>query len=360
MPLISRIHVLILIISISYSAIGEENQLGNTVLKSQFDSLRYENIQLKNNIRVIRSNLSSQDSVLRILSYETKKIKFEKGLYEKAIEIDDKIFNGLSTYFTLISILLSVIVIAIPVVNYFLVLKPNKESQKKLESLEHKVIKKIEDNFETYFEVLKKKRNKLMISKLEDRSKLTEVSNHFLIEDSETLEEDDISKVIKFLEVNNDIEVFDKLILNSVVIDSKFLIAEKFYKSIFEKNDKENYEYAIKYLVKNNFETHINYITQLIKASEDGHNLLIDFFEYISKNYSSEDKSSDKVEKGIKFINLLLNNDDILDGIKNKPIPKGILFEEHRIDINVIYDNPYLRKTKYYKIYLEKIDDLSD
>ncbi len=109
-----------------------------------------------------------------------EKVKQENKIYKTAIETDNNIFGGLSTYFTLISILLSIIVIAIPVINYFLVLKPNSESKEKIESLEKTVLEKIEKNFETYFEDLKKNKKRKILSFLDDRSKSSQVTNFFL------------------------------------------------------------------------------------------------------------------------------------------------------------------------------------
>lgn len=350
----------ILLILVSIQVIGQKSQqIKVSEEKLLFDSLTLLNRELEKNIHLIQNEKRVQDSLLNLVILETQKNKKEIDIYQAALVTDDIIFGGLSTYFTLISILLSILVVAIPLINYFLVLKPNRELKKNLESLEGKVLNKIEDNFETYFKELKKKRNQKMINLLDDRSRLGEVTEYFFIGDTENLDKEGIKKVIAFLEENDDIENRDKDILNSLVINSRFLVAEKYYKSVFEKEKKKNYKYAIEYLIENNFESHIDYLTMVIKADDNGHDLLLDFYFFISDKYIGDFweniKSPEKKEKGIKYAKLLLDNDLLLSCIRGMPIPKGDI-SGGRINSNRILDNPFLRETKYYDIYLKDID----
>ncbi len=351
------ITILLLLLSINVIGKNEEFKVDKFI---KIDSLKQNNIQFQSEIEKINNHIRVKDSLVYQFSQDLEKVKRENEIYKTTIETDNNIFGGLSTYFTLISILLSIIVIAIPVINYFLVLKPNRESKEKIESLEKTVLAKIEKNFETYFEDLKKNKKRKILSFLDDRSKLSQVTNYFFMGDNEELEESEVKLIIGFLKKNKDIEDVDKMILNNVVINTGYLSAEKYYKSIFEKDLKEDYKFAIDYIVNNDFNTHIPYISKLIKADKDGHNLLIDFYDRIVEDYIGNlfdnKKAPEKREKGIEYISLLLNNDSILDGIKDKPIPKTIL-DSHRINANRINnENPEIRDTKYYSKYLKDID----
>ena len=170
-----------------------------------------------------------------------------------------------------------------------------------------------------------------------------------------------MKKVVHFLENNPDIESADKLILNSLIIESEFLLAEKYYKSIFEKGDEANYEFAIEFLVKNQFESHLDYLVTLITANGKGHALLIKFYEYIENRYLggwNEKKAPEKVEIGERYVKLLFDNEQMMNAIEGDEVPKTFGFNDHPININRINMNPFLRETKYYSIYLKDKDKL--
>lgn len=347
---------LILLIITSISLFGQTNNVKkvnstNPVTKT-INVLQIQNKELQIKLETI-------DSTLQRVIENQNYVQKENDLFKSTINANTNIFNGISTFFTIISILLTLIVIAIPLVNYFLVLKPNEKVVKKVENLEAEVLKTMEGNFESYFEKLRRQKTTKILSLLGDTLKLSEVTNYFLLNDSDNLEEADILKIIEFLKTNKEIEKTDAIVLNSIVIESGLLIAEKYYKSIFENDENESYEYAINYLVENNFEDHIPYIEKIISANEKGHHLLIEFFDYIQEKYLGrwmDKRVTEKREIGILYSKLLFDNENILKAIENKEIPKTIDFEEHPIGYNRLVDNSFLRETKYYKIYLEEED----
>jgi hypothetical protein len=254
---------------------------------------------------------------------------------------------------------LTIIVVAIPLINYFLVLKPNQKILEKVENIETEVVKTMESNFETYFEKLRRQKTTKILNLLDNKLKISEVTSYFLLNDSDNLVEADISKIIAFLNSNMDIEKGDAIILNSIIIGSEFLVVEKYYKSIFEIDDEKRIEFAIEYLVENDFETHISYIEKMIKASDKGHHLLIRFFDYIQEKYLGnwmDKKVAEKKEIGIKYSKVLFDNENILNAIKGKEIPKTFGHVGHPININILNHNKFIRETKYYKIYLEADD----
>ena len=333
-------------------------QTGKVKVKTT-DPISQNIISIQIQTEQIKSRQIKADSILASVVENQNYLKQQNDIHKTTIDTNSNIFNGISTFFTIVSILLTIIVIAIPLINYFLVLKPNQKVLEKVENLETDVLKTMEGNFEAYFEKLRRQKTIKVLSLLDNRLKLSEVTNYFLLNDSDNLEEADISKIIEFLNANTDIEKADSSILNSIVIDTGLLIAEKYYKSIFEKDDEKRFEFSIKYLVENDFETHISYIEKIIKASDKGHHLLIEFFNYIQKNYLGNWMNKKVVEKkeiGITYSKLLFDNENILKAIEDKEVPETFGFQDHPININRLNDNKFLRETEYYKVYLEEND----
>lgn len=344
---------IILLLIFSNNLFGQiEKDKVNTSTATNQNTIQSQIEQLKN-----RQNIT--DSILTLATERQNNLKQENDLFKATIDTNSNIFTGISTFFTIVSILLTIIVVAIPLISYFLVIKPNQKVIEKVESLESEVLKTMEKNFESYFEKLRKQKTTKVLGLLGDRLKLSEVTSYFLLNNSDNLEEADIMKIIEFLTVNKDIEETDASILNSVVISTNFFVAEKYYKSIFEKDEEKNFNYAVEYLVENDFEAHIPYIEKIIKANEKGHHLLIKFFDCIQQKFIgnwADKRLLEKREIGVKYAKLLFDNDNIIKAIESKEVPNSGFRGEHPININRLNDNKYLRETKYYKIYLESMD----
>ena len=344
-----KILLLYLILTFSMNLFGQNENFQNDKVVEKFEIITQK----------LNKQIAEQDSLMSELKKEFIQLRRENDMSKTTLELSSNTFGTISTYFSVIAILLSIIVIAIPVINYFLVLKPNQKIVGKVENLETEVLNKIEGNFEKYFENLRKKKTQNIISLLDDRTKISEVTSYFLINESDNLEEKDIKRIIEFIKENPDIENFDSSILHSTVKYSGFDIVEKFYKSIFESEDKENFKYGIEFLVADGLPDHINYVQTIITANKKGHHLLIDFYKHISDTYLghwNDKKAPEKRKIGESYIKMLFDNDKIIDGIKDDEIPVTFGFEEHPININRINQEPFIRDTKYYKIYLEEND----
>jgi hypothetical protein len=302
------------------------------------------------------------DSLMRSIQGEFQALKKENELYRVSLDVNANLFGGISTYFAIVAILLSVIVIAIPLVSYFMVYKPNEQLVAKVEGLEGEVLSKIEQNFENYFANLRRLQTQKMLAQLDDPLKVSEVAGYFLLNSSATLEEAEIAKLIAFLKDDNDAEKADLSILNSLIIGSESPAAEKYYKSVFEADDEKNYKYAIEYLVDNNFPVHINYVEKIIAATSESHVLLLDFFDYIAQRYLGnwgDKKAPEKKAIGIRYVKLLFDSDKIMKAIEGEPTPSRYKDPRMglRMDINVILSHPFLRETKYYALYLQQTDE---
>lgn len=351
-----RIYLFIILLVLSCNLFGQTLKV--TAKPTDPISQNINSIQVQT--KELKESQEKTDSTLAVIIQRQNLLKQENDIFKTTIDANTNIFNGISTFFTIISILLTIIVIAIPMINYFLVIKPNQKIVEKVKNLETDILKTMEGNFESYFEKLRRQKTTKVLSLLDDRLKLSEVTNYFLLNDSDNLEEADIAKIIAFLKANTDIEEADVSILNSIVIERGLLIAEKYYKTIFEEDDQKRFKFAIKYLVGNDFETHIPYIEKIIKASDKGHYLLIWFFDYIQEKYLGnwmDKKLVEKKEIGIKYSKLLFDNENILKAIKDKEVPRSHGLEEHPININRLNANQFLRETRYYTVYLEEEDE---
>lgn len=306
----------------------------------------------------MRKRQSVSDSTISALIDNQRKLEQENSILRTTIDANSNMFSGISTYFTIVSILLTIIIVLLPVVNYFLVWKPNQKAMKKVRNLETDVLKTMENNFEAHFEKLRKQKVVDTINLLEDRSKSSHVTNFLMLNDYGRLEEAQVKKILDFLASNRQMETVDVIVLNRIAIESRLLIAEKHYKNILENDDTANFKFAIGYLVEDDFESHLPYIAKIVSANPNGHNLLMEIFDYIEENYVGSYhniKMPEKKEKGIMYSKLLFDNDGILKAIEGKPVPTKFRGQPV-INRNRLNNNPYLRDTKYYETYLSSLD----
>lgn len=302
------------------------------------------------------------DSLRGAIRGELQTMKRENELYRVALDVNANLFGGISTYLAAVALLLSVIVVAIPLVSYFLVYKPNEKLVAKVAGLESEVLGKIEQNFENYFTNLRKLKNQKMLALLDDPARVSEVTDYFFLNSPDSLEEADVARIVAALKADAGIEKPDLLVLHSLLSSSRLPAVEKYYKGIFEADDQPNYAHAIAYLVDNNFPEHLPYVEKIIAAANQGHVLLLDFFDYIAQRYLGnwrDQKSPEKQAIGVRYVTLLFNSDKILAAIAGEPAPShhNDARMGRRMDINHLLAHPFLRETKYYSPYLQETDE---
>ena len=299
----------------------------------------------------------AKDSLINVLIKQSETIKANNEILATALNTNDNIFGGLSTYFTLISILMSIIVIGLPLLNYFFVLKPNRESLVRLEKLETELPKKLESDFGSYLEGFEKRKAKQLIHSLENPANLGVVTNFFFVSDFSDFDDDDQRKVISFLRQYKDIEQIDRTILNSILKSRPSLLAEDYYKCVIQDEDKSDYEFAIKYLIDDDAERNIRFWEIIISASDKGHEILMDIYKQISKKYLGspfDKKSTDKKNIGEKLVKLFFDNPKICDVLKSKTLsPRYTISGD--INENTITWNPFLASTLYIKTYFNNM-----
>lgn len=302
------------------------------------------------------SKITERDSLVNIILKQSESLKANNELLTNTLNANGNIFGGLSTYFTLISILISIIVIALPLINFFFVLKPSKESLLRLEKLEIDLPKKLEAEFGQYLESFEKRKAKQLINSLSNPSNLNQVVNFFFLSSFSDFDDEDQRTVIKFLQENKEIESMDRTVLNSILKARPSLIAENYYKSIIQNEEKEDFETAIDYLISNNPEQNIRFWEIIIKASENGHNILMDIFRNIFTSYLGnpfDKKSPDKKSLGETLVKLFFNNQIICDAVETKDLSEHFKMSGD-INVNTINWNPFLESTIYIKKHFEQ------
>lgn len=310
-----------------------------------------ETDSLKHVISQLKLNQIEKDSLTSILIKQSETIKTNNEVLTNALNANSNIFTGLSTYFTLIAILVSIIVIALPLLNYFFVLKPNKESLDKLEKIEIDLPKKIESEFGDYLNGFEKRKAKQLIKSLEDIKNLSPVVNFFFLSSFSDFDDEDQLRIISFLKENKEIESMDRSILNSILQARPSLISENYYKSVIQDGEALDNKEAIEYLIKNNAKSNIRFWEIIISASENGHEILLDIFNHISKYYLGnpfDKKTPEKKELGESLTKLFFNNKTICDGVEQKSLPNKYK-NTGDININTINWNSFLEDTLYIK-----------
>lgn len=310
----------------------------------------------KKNLEIIKSIPKNNDSIVHSLQKKIYILENKNELLTTAIDVNNNIFGGLSTYFTVISILLSIIVIAIPVINYFLVLKPNRAVLSKLSKLENDFPKKLEADFGMYMSGFEKRKAKQLIETLNDKPNLSEIFNFFFISSFSDFDDYDIKTVVKFLQDQHDIDNMYRSVLNSILKSKPSATAESFYKNILESGSKDDYSHALEYLIDNDLKRNIKFFELLFKGSQKPHELLFDIFDHIYNRYLGSPFNKSTAEKklqGEEKACLFLNNEDISTLALSQEIPKLV---SDKININVVNWHPFIKETYYHKKKIENKD----
>jgi len=325
--------------------IGQENKkVEQDSLSIKIKVLKKSLNEIEDDIVLIQNSIKGMSNKLETTSSTIKDVKSENELFKSALETDDVIFGGISTYFTIIAILLSIIMVFVPIVNYFLVLKPNEEVLEKIDILEKSILDKIGEDFFEYFESARSKLAKKYITLLQDNSRIDEVYDFFLKNTDVALDVGDTDCFIDFLNRDEDIEQGYEWIFHDILTKIKSERIEKYYKSIIENEDKDRQRYAIQYLIEHDFRENINYVRKMIVSNTYSHDLVISFFEQIEDHFlgsNVEYKSDDKRKMGVEYVKLLFDDKTIIDALG-----EGY---QNRLNPGTIDYNSFLQDTLYCK-----------
>ena len=292
----------------------------------------------------MKFNQTEKDSLIKILNEQSKTLKTSNDILNTTLNTNTNIFNGLSTYFTIISILLSIIIVAIPIVNYFLVLRPNQESLEKLKKLEVEIPEKIENNFDRYMSGFEKRKVKQQLSDLRNEYSMTQLSNHLTLYGSLVIDTEDLNNITSFLSLNQDENLPTRSSLNDILKSQNSLISEYFYKGVLEKEVKLDYKDALEFLIENNFENNLKFIELIIAGRLDGHEILLDIYHYLRDKYVFV---RDPQKNGLKKFLLLFNNEKICESVRRKTLPNSRKDDIDEWMIEEFY--PRLQETLYFK-----------
>lgn len=303
----------------------------------------------------IEREMQLTDSIQKALKEQLATLKTQNDILSTALEASGTIFDGVSTYFTIVSILLSIIVVAVPVVNYFLVLKPNRETISKLEHLETEIPRKIEADFGIYLAGFEKRKVKQLINFLDEPDKLRDLLNFLFLSTYDDFDEEDQIKMIAYLEKEHETEDIDRRILNKVLSYKPSPISENYYRRVLEVgNQHPDYQFALEYLIDNTPEKFLPFWEMVIPASPSGHEILLDVFAYLRETYLGNDLDTKMYEKrsfGEATVKLFFNSRKICDAIALKEeLPYQRKME---MNMNVVTRYEFLKDTLYINTYYD-------
>lgn len=286
---------------------------------------------------------------------ENTLLKNKNELLETSLKSNNYVFSGISTYLTALSIILLIIGIAIPFLNYYIVIKPNKKVKKKIKNLEENLVSDIENRFEHIYQNFEKKKIKKLFEKLDKSMDYSTLISFIHQTNYSDFDDDDQRIVVNFLKKNLEMEFGGSSSLNSILISMPSDVATLFYKETFESKNNNNHKYAIEYLVKNNF---FPFLKKEIINSNNGSKYMIHIFEYISDSCLSSYNTSKQKEIGQYLIEKYLNDKDICKSLK---IEKPLIKTDNIFNIllNSVYEtpfykqNPFIKNTCYYKLFLK-------
>lgn len=289
---------------------------------------------------------------------ENKFLKSKNESLEISLKSNNYVFNGISSFLTAITIILAILsillVIFIPLLNYFLVIKPSKEMKNKIENIEQNLMSDIERKFEYFYQNFEKKKIKKLFEKLNKRMDYSALISFIHQTNYSDFDDDDQRIVIGFLKKNIELELYNLDPINSILISKPSDMATLFYKETFESKNNINHKYAIKYLVDNDF---FSFLKKEITNSNYGSDYMIHVFEYISNTFLSSYNTTKQKEIGQNLIEKYLNDKDICESLK----PKKHSFKKDNI-FNILFtiyetpfyeQNPFIKNTCYYKLFLK-------
>jgi hypothetical protein len=282
-------------------------------------------------------------------------IEQQNALLNTALNVNSNLFGGISTYFTVVSILLTIIVVILPLVNYFFVLKPSEKAMKKVAGLESELLEKIETNFEEYMVKIEHKKAKVLIRALATGpDALIPFVNFFFLREYSDFDDEDQNIMIDFLEKQYEVDHLNLISLHIKLGSRPSRSCEAYYKKIIETADKKNWDFALQYLINNEPEKNINFFEVNIVQSPDGHKILSQIVDYIQEEYIGSRLTnltvSEKRKLGEEKFRLFMDNERICDSVENKELHMG----HKRINFALFPENKFIKDTYYYKKYNQR------
>ncbi|SDL88398.1 hypothetical protein [Kriegella aquimaris] len=319
------------------------NQVGNDTTKSNTISM---------------NEWDYEDKIAVIENQETKFLTEKNELLEAALISNSNIFDGITVFFGLITILLTILAISIPFFNYFYVIKPNRELKSRLEELEIEIPGTIEKNFASFYRNYEKSKFKGFLKKLKEDGDYKELAdfvdaNHPFYKD---FEQEDQRTIVEFLKGNPEIDSSSLPALNRILMDRPSEISTLFFKNTFEIENNQNYKFALEYLVDEGSSEHFNFLKKEIKNSSNGHCYMLDILEFSQYYYLNKFHDISKGDIGIKIVKKYFDNEEICESLKEIDFPKSRESKYSFVDdvlVKTKYeDNPFLTATLYFKLFL--------
>jgi len=320
----------------------------NNSLNCQTES---DNLNLQNektlNQRIIYRNFNDS------LSKEILLLERKNELLNTSLKSNSYTFDGISSYLTVITIILTILAIFVPILTYIFLIKPYKKLKRKMKNIEQE----IESKFDLFYKNYEKKKFKTLINQLKENHNYKDLVSFMNTTNYKNYDDSDFNIVVEFLK--KDIEIEDLYSLHHILNFKLNNISTLFYKETFESEKNNNYRFAIEYLVNDGKDDFFPFLKKQIINSFNGHNLMLDILEYTEYYYLNSESLSKKNIANV-IIKKYFNNKEICQSLELKKLPDNrknifIRFKNDLYESTLYNKNPFIKETEYYNLYLKGI-----
>ncbi len=294
-----------------------------------------------------KSEHSIKGTYLNQLNDTSSYLAAKNEILSTALEVNNNIFDATSIYLAVISILLTILLVAAPIVGYLYVLKPTNKTLKKLKKLERDLPITIKDHFGPAFDNYVNRKSKEMVSKLQDPTFAKEAAHFLTVNKFAPLDEADLHQISIFLNSDRNLEPWDKVGLYEVLGRKNSVTADIFFRDLLFSERGWERE-SIKYFMLYNVEELKKLLQTVLHDKDETNNLLSGISEFIA--YTGLPGANDNIHR-IQYWEQVwayfLNKPDIcstLLGEKNSTLDDLISDDDFRSRHSFLVDTLYFNQ----------------
>jgi hypothetical protein len=287
------------------------------------------------------------------LKATNQEIVVENGRIKAIVEQYEGINSSISNYLTMISIILTLLAVALPALNLFVVILPNRKIRKRLKLMEKNIPAKVDENFENYMTRFENRKLDLAIERFVNFDDVNALSN-LLFLNSVSISEEQYRLIIEKIKSGIELDGNSSIvILNSLQnVDSGECL--NFFRSILENDNNAHLEYAISFFSLTDFGSRLKYLEKVLTGRSDYEKALGILVHKIIDNYIGDGKFRTKTAKDVNIgkqkLNQLLNSEKIVEAFNKDKIHTGrgnpeIMFGDYSLQMY----HPYLSETLFYR-----------
>jgi hypothetical protein len=291
----------------------------------------------------------------RVLSLEQ-----ENALLKNTFDQAQSLNSNVANYITLISIFLTVLAIAIPLLNYVFVIKPNRKIGNRLKNIEKEIPQKIDSNFEIYMVNFELKRINKGIEEFTKNNNYTLLSDMLFVSNTTDLTEEQCERIINKLNTGIEINDTNCSIIMSNLFNPQYRTCDAYFKSILEDEGKNVYlAYSIKYFTRKDISLDIKYLEKILPSRNDFEKVFVKLIDSIESEYLG-DPFQDKrpiveINIGEEKAKILLNNRRIVELFNPDKLVDEYTYTPQFFDNdNVVNFHPFYKTTYMFKKHYEE------